>query len=174
MPSRPSPRSTYTRRSGRSPSCTVGWSRPRKGSRQKVHVKHEALGGDRPTPELLGTGGAEVARDRLARRTGLRAGPILIYVAVVAVVVAGLLAWDAAWKRREEAARRPPPADVLAKNLVENIIGRNTVKTVTVDEAKGTVDVTFESATYPPAARAAAAGEGLPKQLDRLTPGQRA
>jgi len=112
-----------------------------------------------------------VARDRLARKTGLRPGPILIYVAAVAVIVAGLLAWDAAWKRREEAARKPPPADVLAKNLVENIIGRNTVKTVTVDEAKGTVDVTFESATYPPAARATMAGEVLPKQLDRLIPG---
>jgi hypothetical protein len=114
-----------------------------------------------------------VARDKLARRTGLRPGPILIYVVVVAVVVAGLLAWDAAWRRREEAARRPPPADVLAKNLVENIIGRNTVKKVTVDEAKGTVDVTFESATYPPAARVTTAGEVLPKGLDRLTPGTR-
>src|SRR3972149_4072278 len=59
------------------------------------------------------------------------------------------------------------------KTRVENIIGRNTVKTVTVDEAKGTVDVTFESATYPPAARATMAGEVLPKQLDRLTPGAR-
>jgi len=114
-----------------------------------------------------------VARDRLARKTGLRPGPILIYVAAVAVVVAGLLAWDAAWKRREEAARKPPPADVLAKNLVENIIGRNTVKTITVDEARGTVEVVFESATYPPAARVTIAGEVLPKELDRLTPGAR-
>jgi len=114
-----------------------------------------------------------VARDRLARKTGLRPGPILIYLAVVVVVVAGLLAWDAAWKRREEAARKPPPADVLAKNLVENIIGRNTVKKVAVDEAKGTVDVTFESATYPPAARVTTAGEVLPKGLERLTPGAR-
>ncbi len=114
-----------------------------------------------------------MARDKLARRTGLRPGPILIYVAVVAVAVAGLLAWDAAWKRREEAARKPPPTDVVAKNLVENIIGRNTVQSIKVDEAKGTVDVTFESATYPPAARATVAGEVLPKQLDRLTPGVR-
>lgn len=114
-----------------------------------------------------------MARDRLARRTGLRPGPILIYVAVVAIAVAGLLAWDAAWKRREEAARRPPPADVLAKNLVENIIGRNTVKDVKVDEAKGTVDITFESATYPPAARLTTAGEVLPRALDRLSPGAR-
>lgn len=114
-----------------------------------------------------------MARDRLVRRTGLRPGPILIYIAVVVVVVAGLLAWDATWRRREEAARKPPPADVLAKNLVENIIGRNTVKKVTIDEAKGTVDVTFESATYPPAARITTAGEVLPKGLDRLTPGAR-
>ena len=114
-----------------------------------------------------------MARDRLARKTGLRPGPILIYVAAVAVIVAGLLAWDAAWKRREEAARKPPPTDVLAKNLVENIIGRNTVKTVTVDDARGTVEVIFESATYPPAARVTTAGEVLPKELDRLTPGAR-
>ena len=91
----------------------------------------------------------------------------------MAAVVAALLAWDAAWKRREEAARRPPPTDVLAKNLVENIIGRNSVKTVKVDEATGVVEVTFESATYPPAARATTAGEILPKQLDALTPGAR-
>lgn len=114
-----------------------------------------------------------MARDKLARRTGLRPGPILIYIAVVAVVVAGLLAWDAAWKRREEEARKPPPPDVLARNLVENIIGPNAVKKVTVDEAKGTVDVTFESATYPPAARITTAGEVLPRGLDRLTPGAR-
>jgi biotin carboxyl carrier protein len=89
------------------------------------------------------------------------------------VVVAGLLAWDAAWKRREEAARRPPPTDVLAKNLVENIIGRNTVKDVKVDEPKGTVDITFESATYPPAARVTTAGEVLPRSLDQLSAGAR-
>ncbi len=114
-----------------------------------------------------------MARDRLARRTGLRPGPILVYVGVVVAVVAGLLAWDASWRRREEAARRPPPPDVLARNLVENIIGRNTVKDVKVDEARGTVDITFESATYPPAARITAAGEVLPRGLDRLTPGTR-
>lgn len=114
-----------------------------------------------------------MARDRLARRTGLRPGPILIYVGAVAVIVAGLLAWDAAWRRREEAARRPPPADVLARNLVENIIGRDTVKEVKVDETKGTVDITFESATYPPAARIQAAGEVLSRQLDRLAKGAR-
>jgi hypothetical protein len=62
---------------------------------------------------------------------------------------------------------------VLAKNLVENIIGRNTVKDVKVDETAGTVDVTFESATYPPAARITAAGEVLPRGLDGLSAGAR-
>lgn len=114
-----------------------------------------------------------VVRDRLTRRTGLSLGPILIYIAAVAVVGGGLLAWDLTWRRREEAARRPPPTDVLAKNLVENIIGRDTVKDVKVDEAAGTVEVTFESATYPPAARASIPGVVTRQGLDRLLVGMR-
>lgn len=111
--------------------------------------------------------------DRIQRRTGLRPGPILIYVAVVAVIAAALVAWDASWQRQQEAARRPPPADVLAKNLVENIIGRGSVKAITVDEQAGAVDVTFESATYPPAARATVPGTVVARGLDRLLSGMR-
>ncbi len=112
-----------------------------------------------------------MARDRLTRKTGLSLGPILIYVAVVAVVAAGLLAWDYTWRRKEEEARKPPPPDVVAKNLVENIIGPGTVKDVKLDEKAGTAVVTFESATYPPAARVTVAGDVLPQGLDRLQPG---
>lgn len=112
-------------------------------------------------------------KDRLARKTGLSLGPILIYVAAVALVAGGLLAWDYTWRRREETARKPPPADVVAKNLVENIIGRDTVKHITLDEKAGTVDVTFESATYPPAARSSVEGEVRGKGLDRLLAGMR-
>ncbi len=97
--------------------------------------------------------------DRLAKRTGLSVGPILIYIGVVAVVGAGLFAWDYSYRRQQEAARRPPPTDVMARNLVENIIGPNTVKSVKADDATGSVEVVFESATYPPAARAEATGE---------------
>lgn len=108
---------------------------------------------------------------RLARKTGLSLGPILIFIAVVVVAAGGLVAWDYTWRQREEAARRPPPADVVAKNLVENIIGRDTVKAITVDEKAGTVDVMFESATYPPAARASVPGVVTAQGLDRLLPG---
>ena len=111
--------------------------------------------------------------DRMTRKTGLSLGPILIYVAAVAVVAGGLLAWDYTWRRREEAARRPPPADVVAKNLIENIIGRGTVKEIKVNEQAGTVDATFESATYPPAARSVIDGTVLATGLDRLLPGMR-
>lgn len=111
--------------------------------------------------------------DKMQRKTGLSLGPILIYIAVVAVIAGGLLLWDVAWQRTQEAGRKPPPADVVAKNLVENIIGRDTVKEIKLDEQAGTVDVTFESATYPPAARATAAGTVSARGLDRLLPGMR-
>lgn len=111
--------------------------------------------------------------DKMQRKTGLSLGPILIYVGVVAVIAAVLVAWDVSWQRKQEAARRPPPPDVLARNLVENIIGRDTVKTITVDEQAGTVDVTFESATYPPAARSTVAGTVSARGLDRLLSGMR-
>lgn len=105
---------------------------------------------------------------KLVRKTGVSLGPILIYVAAVVMVSAGLYAWDSAYRRREEEARKPPPPDVIAKNLVENIIGRGTVKDVKVNEAAGTVDVTFESATYPPAARATMDGEVVPQGLAKV------
>jgi len=115
-----------------------------------------------------------VARtDRIQRKTGLSLGPILVYVAVVAVAAGGLLVWDLLWQRGQEASRRPPPTDVVARNLVENIIGPGTVKTVTVDEKAGTVEVTFESATYPPAARATVAGTVAARGLDLLRAGMR-
>lgn len=102
---------------------------------------------------------------RLVRKTGVSIGPILIYIAAVAIVSGGLYAWDSAYRRREEEARKPPPPEVVAKNLVENIIGRGAVKDVKVNETAGSVEVTFESATYPPAARSTADGEVLARGL---------
>lgn len=111
--------------------------------------------------------------DRISKKTGISLGPILIYIAAVSVIGAGLFAWDAAYRRKQEEAQKPPPPEVLAKNLVENIIGRGTVKDVKVDEAAGTVEVVFESATYPPAARATTSGEVLAQGLDRVIAGMR-
>jgi len=114
-----------------------------------------------------------VARDRLAKKTGLSWVPVVIYVGVVVAATAGIFAWDYLYRRRQEEALRPPPPDVMAKNLVENIIGRGSVHDVKLDEAAGTVEVTFESATYPPAARAAVAGEVVSKGLDQVMVGLR-
>jgi biotin carboxyl carrier protein len=115
-----------------------------------------------------------VARaDRLGKKTGLSWVPVTIYVAVVVVAGAGLFTWDYLYRRRQEEAMKPPPPDVLAKNLVENIIGRGSVKEIKVDEAAGTVDVKFESATYPPAARATVIGEVVSKSLDQVMVGLR-
>lgn len=111
--------------------------------------------------------------DRLARKTGLSWVPIAIYVTVVVVAGGGLFAWDYLYQRKQEEALKPPPPDVLAKNLVENIIGRGSVKDLKIDEAAGTIDVTFESATYPPAARATVTGEVVPKDLERVMVGLR-
>ncbi len=111
--------------------------------------------------------------DRFAKKTGLSWLPVAIYVAVVVVAGAGLFTWDYLYRRRQEEAMRPPAPDVLAKNLVENIIGRGTVKDIKIDEVAGTVDVKWESATYPPAARSTIIGEVVSKNLDQVMAGLR-
>lgn len=116
---------------------------------------------------------AKAKTDRLARKTGLNLTAILIYIGIVAVAGAGLFAWDSYYRQKEEEARKPPPPGVIAKNLVENIIGRDTVKSVKVDAAKETVEVVFESATYPPASRSTVTGEVVGQGLDRVIPGLR-
>ncbi len=114
-----------------------------------------------------------MARDRLVKKTGLSWVPVTIYIGVVVAVSAGLFSWDYLYRRRQEEALRPPSPDVLAKNLVENIIGRGSVRDIKLDEGAGTVEVTFESATYPPAARAVVGGEVVSKGLDQVMIGLR-
>lgn len=94
-----------------------------------------------------------MVRDRaggLVRKSGINPLPIIIFVVVALAAGGGLYAWDYSWRQQQEAARRPPSPDVLARNLVENIIGKDTVKDVQVDTAAGTVAITFESATFKP------------------------
>ena len=86
----------------------------------------------------------------IARKTGIRLGPILIYVGVAVVVTAGMYVWDMQYRRGEEARRRPPEAEVIAKSLVENVIGAGVVKEVKVDREKKTIAVTFESVLFKP------------------------
>ncbi len=86
----------------------------------------------------------------LVRKTGINLLPILIYVGVAVVVAAGMYAWDAKYRRDEEARRRPPPPEVIAKNLVENIVGSDTVRGVKVDQERKAITVTFESVLFKP------------------------
>lgn len=86
----------------------------------------------------------------LARKTGINLVPILIYIGVAVVVAAGMYAWDMKYRRDEEARRRPPTPEVIAKNLVENIVGSDTVRDVKVDQEKKAVTVTFDSVLFKP------------------------
>lgn len=106
-----------------------------------------------------------MARSRVSRKTGLQLGPILIYIAAVVMVAGGLFAWDYQFRKRQEEATRPPDPKVLVENLVENIIGPDTVRAVRITEATGAVEIDFESATYPPRVRATASGEVLANGL---------
>lgn len=106
-----------------------------------------------------------MARGRVSRKTGLQLGPILIYIAAVIVVAGGLFAWDYQYRRRQEEANKPPDPKVVVENLVENIIGPDTVKAVRINEATGAIEIDFESATYPPRVRAEASGEVLANGL---------
>ena len=85
-----------------------------------------------------------------ARKTGINVLPILLYVGLAAAVTIGMYAWDVQYRKGIEASRRPPEPDLIARNLVENIIGSGTVKDVKVDKAKKTIAVTFESTQFKP------------------------
>jgi len=87
---------------------------------------------------------------RLTRRTGIDILPIVVYVALAALVGGGIFAADYFYRKRQEAANRPAPPDVIGRNLVENIIGKDTVKESKFDPATSTLSITFESATFKP------------------------
>ena len=76
--------------------------------------------------------------------------PILIYIIVTVVVTAGMYAWDVQFRRAEEARRRPPEPEVIARNLVENVVGAGTVREVKIDKSTKTLTMTFESQLFKP------------------------
>ena len=86
----------------------------------------------------------------LSRKTGINPVPIVIFVLVAALVGAGLFAWDYSWRKKQEEATKPPAPDVIVRSLIENIIGKDTVKGVKLDTATGTANATFESAPFTP------------------------
>jgi copper chaperone CopZ len=86
----------------------------------------------------------------LARKTGINLLPILIYVLAAVIVTAGMYVWDLQFRKGEDAKRRPPDPEVVAKNLVENVVGAGVVKEVKIDREKKTIAITFESALFKP------------------------
>lgn len=76
--------------------------------------------------------------------------PTAIYALLVVAAAGGVAAWDHAYEARRAALLRPPPPNVLAKNLVEDIIGPGTVHNVTLDEKAGTADIVVEDVLVKP------------------------
>ncbi len=93
----------------------------------------------------------EILAAKLLKTQGWRIPwrPASIYAALVLAAGAGLVVWDHAYEARREALLNPPP-NVLAKNLVEDIIGQGTVHNVSVDQKAGTIDVTVEDVLVKP------------------------
>lgn len=67
--------------------------------------------------------------------------PVAIYLAIVAVAGVGLVIWDRAYEARRESLDAPRP-EVVAKNLVENVVGPRTVRDVVYDRGSDTVTLT--------------------------------
>jgi len=74
-----------------------------------------------------------------------------VVYAVVAVAVAIVIAvWDHAYEAREAALFQPPPPQVVAKNLVEDVVGPNAVKSVSLDQKSGTLEMTVQDSLVKP------------------------
>ncbi len=86
----------------------------------------------------------------VTRKTGINVLPIVIYIVVALVVTAGMFAWDVRYRRAEEDRRKPPAPEMIARNLVENATGANTVRDVKVDREKKSIAFTLESTQFNP------------------------
>jgi hypothetical protein len=64
--------------------------------------------------------------------------PVLIYIALVVVAGAGLVLWDLSYEARQTAPTQP---EVVAKNLVEAIVGPGTVQSARLDRKTGTLSM---------------------------------
>ncbi len=73
-----------------------------------------------------------------------------VYVLIVLAIGAGLAAWDQAYEARQRARFAPPPPQVLARNLIEDIVGRGTVTDVKADPKASTLDVTVKDVLIRP------------------------
>jgi hypothetical protein len=76
--------------------------------------------------------------------------PAAVYAAIVVVIGGGIYAWDQAYEARQRALFAPPPAPVLVKNLIEDVVGRGTVSDVKIDDKTSTLNVTVKDVLVKP------------------------
>ncbi len=76
--------------------------------------------------------------------------PVLVYVAVVAVlgVLLGI------WQVRYEAARRPPSAEALVRTLTESFVGEGTVRSVRLEGGRADLEIAMDGVRALPEDRA--------------------
>ncbi len=132
----------------------------------KLHLPWRAARAEAPARRRMGMApGSPGKPSRILAAKRMRArGRIIpwrsavIYVALVAAAGFGLAAWDRAY----EARFRPPPLRVLAKNLVESLVGAGTVRSLSVDEKARTIEITVEDVLVKP-------GQSPTEQRQNLT-----
>ena len=92
--------------------------------------------------------------------------PVAIYIAAVAVAGAGLVIWDRAYEAHQGGAPASSlQPEVIAKRLVENVVGAGTVESSTLDSGTGTLtvrvkDVVTDKAKTPAQNKELLTGEG--------------
>jgi hypothetical protein len=121
-----------------------------------------------PPPGKAGKAGRPAAPAPSSRRSKIIAAKLLrtqgrtipwrpaaIYGAIVIVMGIGLGLWDHAYEVHQAALLTPPPPQVLAKNLVEDVVGQGTVRAVAADPKAGTLDLTVQDVLLKPGERSA-------------------
>jgi len=109
-------------------------------------------------------GGGTGPRSRAAQRRALsRSAKLLrtqgrtipwkhaaIYVALVLAAAILVGVWDHVYEAKQAALLTPPPPQVLAKNLVEDVVGADAVKNVTLDQRAATLEMTVQDVLIKP------------------------
>jgi hypothetical protein len=87
--------------------------------------------------------------------------PIAIYIVLVVLAGAGIALWDHFYQAQQAALYQPPPPQVMAKDIIESIVGRGTVHGVSVDAKTGQADLTVEDVLTKPGQSAAEVKKNL-------------
>jgi len=73
-----------------------------------------------------------------------------IYAALVVVAGVAIALWDHAYEARQADALKPPPPEVVAKNLVEDVVGLGSVSNVVLDQKASSLEMTVQDVLLKP------------------------